>query len=110
MKSWFGFGKHISGSERKAMTDEIKRQIQEYDERHSSEIAAMVMWVLHEQFGYGVEELHKFHDAYMSHISSFSKRTDISSDDKFFVYTAYCKTRLGIDVAEWRKEYENGGI
>ena len=47
------FGCTLSAAEKKAMDLEIQRQLSEYDQRHLIEIDAIILWVLHDRFGFG---------------------------------------------------------
>ena len=71
------FGGAMSAAEKKAMDLEIQRQLAEYDRKHMVEIDAMILWVLHEQFGFGAKRL--------------------------WLCTQMLK-RIGVDVEQWHKE------
>ena len=47
------YGAILTAAEKKAMDLEIQRELAEYDRKHIAEIDATILWVLHEQFGFG---------------------------------------------------------
>ncbi len=56
-----GYGKEhravFTKNEQKAMYMEIQRQLAEYDKKHTDELESMILWVLHEEFGFGSKRL-----------------------------------------------------
>ena len=76
----------LSAGERQAMDMEIKRQCAEYDKRNATEIDAMVLWILHEEFGFGPERLRRY-----------------EMNDEAWLCTRKLK-EYGVDVEEWSKE------
>lgn len=54
----------MSAAEKKAMDLEIQRQLAEYDQKHLVEIDAMILWVLHERFGFGPKRLRQYYDSF----------------------------------------------
>lgn len=55
----------LSLGKRQAMDMEIKRQCAEYDKRNATEIDAMVLWILHEEFGFGPERYEINNEAWL---------------------------------------------
>lgn len=51
------YGAVLTAAEKKAMDLEIQRELAEYDRKHIAEIDATILWVLHEQFGFGAQRL-----------------------------------------------------
>ena len=51
------YGAILTAAEKKAMDLEIQRELAEYDRKHIAEIDATILWVLHEQFGFGAQRL-----------------------------------------------------
>lgn len=49
------YGAVLTAAEKKAMDLEIQRELAEYDRKHIAEIDATILWVLHEQFGFGAQ-------------------------------------------------------
>lgn len=47
------YGAVLTSAEKKAMNMEIERQLAEYTRKHEVELNAMILYVLHEQLGFG---------------------------------------------------------
>lgn len=82
------FGGTMSAAEKKAMDLEIQRQLAEYDRKHLIEIDAMILWVLHERFGFGPKRLRQY---------------QMDTGDDVWLCTQMLK-RIGVDVEQWHKE------
>ena len=68
------YGASFSHNEQKAIEMEIKNQLAEYDKNHAKELSAMVLWVLHTEFGFGEKRLKKFYDIYAESIEALINR------------------------------------
>lgn len=97
------FGGTMSAAEKKAMDLEIQRQLAEYDRKHLLEIDAMILWVLHEHFGFGSKRLRQYYDAFRSSINELVNRYQMDTEDDVWLCTQMLK-RIGVDVEEWHKE------
>ena len=99
-------GAHMTRAEEKAMNMEIQRQYAKYNEDNSSEVDAIILWILHEEFGFGEKRLKEFHTAFFREIRALSERYEFGDEDRdtrIFV----CRKKLleyGIDLAAWDKE------
>lgn len=104
------FGAVFTVNERKAMEAEIQRQMAEFDERNNLEISAMVLWVLHEEFGFGAKRLRRFFDAFGAELNALVKRYLMDGDleDKRPWLCTYKLKELGIDITKWEREDKNG--
>lgn len=51
------YGAVLTAAEKKAMNMEIERQLAEYTRKHEVELNAMILYVLHEQLGFGEQRL-----------------------------------------------------
>ena len=56
------YGAILTAAEKKAMDIEIQKELAEYDRKHIAEIDATILWVLHEQFGFGAQRLRTYYD------------------------------------------------
>lgn len=54
------FGVQFSAKEQKAIDAEILRQCAEYDKKNADEVDAVILWLLHEKFGFGKKRLRAF--------------------------------------------------
>lgn len=98
------FGSFLSKSESKAMDMEIQRQLAEYDKKHLMEIDAMILWILHEKFGFGPGRLKKFYDSFADSVWDLVKRYEMEDSDQIWLCTHKLE-EYGIDLEEWRKEH-----
>lgn len=97
------YGADLTAAERKAMNLEIQRQLIEFDKKHVTEIAALVLWVLHSQQGWGEKRLRRFLDGFSGEIDALLKRYKMDEEDKVWCCTFKLKEQ-GIDVAKWLDE------
>lgn len=65
----------------------------------------MILWVLHEQFGFSVNRLKKFHDSFSSSINDLLERYEMDATDNVWLCT-YTLKQIGVDVEQWKKEKE----
>jgi len=101
------YGANLTAAERKAMDLEIQRQLAEYDKNHEVEMAATILWVLHDTFGWGEMRLRRFLEAYhvglcalVDHYGMYDTGDDVG----------LCNHKLlekGIDVVRWGRELQN---
>ncbi len=92
----------MSSAERQAVKAEIKRQLAEYDTKHATEIDAMVLWILHDKFGFGAKRLRQFHDCFFTAMDELKERYEMENEE-IWLCTHKLKA-LGIDVDTWAKE------
>lgn len=97
------FGAVMSTAEKKAMDMEIQRQLAEYDRKHIREIDALVLWVLHEQLGFGNKRLKKFYDNFSRGIEALICRYEMEQGDDVWLCT-YKLKEIGCDLEKWEKE------
>lgn len=97
------YGASLTSAEKKAMTMEIQRQLAKYDSKHALEIVSMILWVLHEQFGFGPKRLKQFYDAFSPTVDDLIKRYEMEDSDQIWLCTQMLK-RYGIDIEDWYKD------
>lgn len=97
------YGADLSAAERKAMDKEIRRQLAEYDTKHKLELQAMILWQLHEQFGFGEKRLKRFYDNFDKAIDSLLNRYKLSDADSVWLCTLKLKD-IGVDIEKWDSE------
>ncbi len=95
----------MSAAEKKAMDLEIQRQLAEYDRKHLVEIDAMILWVLHERFGFGPKRLRQYYDSFRACTNELVERYQMDAGDDIWLCTQMLK-RIGVDVEQWHKEAE----
>ena len=88
------YGAVLTANERKALNMEIQRQLA----HKLDEVDATVLWVLHEEFGFGEKRLQRFYSRFfqeMNKLVSSSENPDMK---------AVCSEKLlkyGIDISDW---------
>ena len=97
------FGADLSANERKAMNMEIQRQLAEYTEKHRLEMDAMILWVLHAQFGWGPTRLRRFYDQFEKELDALLERYEMGEDDRLWLCT-YMLKQIGVDIEKWDRE------
>ncbi len=97
------FGASLSSAERKALDKEVKRQLAEYDRKNTLEIDAMVLWVLHEKFGFGRKRLRRFFDEFSDTMDHLIEWYEMDISDQSWLCTHKLK-EIGIDVERWNME------
>ena len=97
------YGASLTAAEKKAMDIEIQKQLVEYDRKHAAEIDAMILWVLHSEFGFGQERLRRFYNCFSASIDSLIKRYEMEDSDQIWLCTHMLKD-YGIDIDKWHKD------
>lgn len=97
------FGADMSAAERKAMNLEIQRQLAEYDRKHFAEMDALILWVFHEEFGFGAKRLRKYYDRFRASIDALVGSYEMETGDDIWLCTEMLK-HIGVDIEQWHKE------
>lgn len=91
--------------ERKAMNEEINRQLIEADRKYTNDFDAMVLYTLHTHLGFGKKRLRKFWEAFKTEHDKLIEYYQMPGEGAWLA--DYKLKEIGIDVAEWNKE-DNG--
>ena len=102
------YGAVLTSAEKKAMNMEIERQLAEYTRKHEVELNAMILYVLHEQLGFGEQRLRKFFDRFSVEIDALVKYYEMDDEDAEWLCTRKLLD-MGIDVEKWCDESRNIG-
>ena len=101
------YGAVFTAAERKAMNMEIHRQFAEISRSHSIEIDSIILWLLHEEFGFGEKRLRRFYDLFRPSVEDLADRYELCAndlkDDMAWICTHKLKD-IGIDLEQWEKE------
>lgn len=97
------YGSHLTAAEKKAMDIEIRRQLAEYDLKHANELDAMILWHLHEEFGFGPKRLKQFYDTFAVRLDELIKHYEMT-DSVLFQLVRTQPNHIGIDIEEWNKQ------
>lgn len=98
------FGAHLTRAEEKAMNMEIQRQLAAYNEKNADEIDAIILWFLHEEFGFGEKRLRRAHDRFIAGIRALNKRYEITDDEEQLWICTRMLLEDGIDIRRWNQE------
>lgn len=85
----------------KTLQIEARRQVYEARDKLFNDMDAVVLWSLHETFGFGADRLRRFYDEFKRQYSELQQHYELGNDTPFV-----CKERLkqiGVDVEEWDK-------
>ena len=93
----------VTSHEKRIMDSAIQKQIAEYDRKHAIEISALILWCLHEEFGFGLERLKRFYDCFDRDIKALVDRYELDNSDDIWLCTHKLK-EYGIDLEQWAKE------
>lgn len=96
------YGASLSEEETKAMNMEIQRQLASFERLHGIELEAMVLYSLHEIYGFGPKRLKEFHDHFAPSLQELLNRYEMEHSDQAWLCTRKLKDK-GIDIEEWNK-------
>jgi hypothetical protein len=89
-------------AQRKAMMDEINRQILEADAKYANDIDAMILYTLHVHLGFGKKRLRRFYEAFAEEHQRLVDHYQMPSD---VPWVCDCKLKeIGVDVKQWNEE------
>lgn len=94
--------RQMTSAEKKAMNDEINRQILEADKKYTNDVDAMILWTLHEHLGFGKKRLRRFYEAFVEIHQDLVDYYQMPDDGAWL-----CNRKLkdiGVDVEQWEKE------
>lgn len=97
------YGAGLSAAEKKAMDIEIRRQLSEYTKKHEQELAAVVLWELHAQLGFGNDRLKKFYDNFIPALDDLIKRYEMENGDEAWLCTQKLKD-YGFDISKMEED------
>ena len=96
-------GADLTAGEKKALEIEIRKELAEYDRKHTREVDAIILWLLHERFGFGPKRLKEVYDAFGEHVDALVNRYELNRADTIWLCTKKLK-EYGVDLEEWAKE------
>ena len=96
------FGAQLTAAEKKAMDIEIQKEIAEFNQKNETEIDAAILWVLHEQFGFGKKRLKRFYDHFIPAYRGLIERYEML-DEGAWICTRLLKD-IGVDMDALREE------
>lgn len=98
------FGATFTADEQKAIDIEVRRQLLEFDEQYTHDLDAMILYTLHNRYGWGVKRLKQFWDAFVEEHKALRDfyQMDEPGDNEWLVHKKL--KDIGVDVEEWYKE------
>lgn len=97
-------GADLNEKEKKALDIEIGKEFAKYNRNNANEVDATILWVLHDQFGFGHDRLKKFHAAFQPSLEELCKRYEMTDkDDELWLCTRKLLD-IGVDIEDWNKE------
>lgn len=97
------YGVSFSKKEQAAIDREISRQCAEFDRKNADEIDALILWLLHEHFGFGMKRLRRFYDLFRVEFDALCERYEMDKEDALWLCT-YKLKQYGLDIEDWNKE------
>ena len=99
------FGVELTAAERKAWEKEMTKTLAEWDSKHARELAATILWYLHEVEGYGEKRLRRVHRGFNEAIDGLLARYELDGEDDIWLCTTKLK-EAGFDIEAWDRELE----
>lgn len=97
MKSRLPVG--FNAKDRKALHEEIRRQCIEQTAQYEAELDVVVLYALHNIFGFGKERLERFYREMFKLRNEMKERYGTSEDDTMGDFAMYIKLKeIGVDV------------
>lgn len=97
------FGMTLNKKEQEFLEQEIQRQCADYNDKNAHEIDAILLWILHEDFGFGMKRLRKFYDAFFRELNALTERYEIDRKETVWLCT-YRLKEYGLDIEEWNRQ------
>jgi hypothetical protein len=96
-------GADLTAAEKRAMDIEIGKVFAEYDRKNTTEIDAIVLYLVAKHFEVDTEKLKEIYDDFISKIEALADRYELEDEDNPWLYTFLLKD-MGVDIDAWRKE------
>lgn len=97
------FGMSMTADERKAMQIELRKEIAEIDRKYSSDIDALMLYVLYSRYGWGKKRLFKLWTAFAEEHKKLCDKYEMDDpgDSEWLAHRELNK--IGVDVRKWEK-------
>ena len=98
------YGVELTAAEKKAMHEEINRQILEKDEKYKEDLDAMTLYVLMFRYGWRKKRLRRFWEAFLEAHLALRRHYEMNApgDGEWLAHRELRK--IGVDVHQWYKE------
>lgn len=92
----------MTSNERKAMMDEIKRQCVEINDQYLADLDAVILFILHDKYGFGPKRLRKFWEEVKLGVKELQEYYCMPDDAAWLA--KYKLKEIGVDIDAWEKE------
>lgn len=104
------FGKIVYGAsftkdEQKAIDMEVRRQLKDYDEKHSIELDAIRLWEIREATGWGPKKLAEAYKRMYMATTELLNRYEMEEEDSLWLCTRKLK-EIGVDIKAIRESID----
>ena len=97
------YGGDFTAAEKRAIAIEIQKELAEFNRNNMFEVDAIVLWILHDQYGFGPERLKRFYKEFNRYLEELINRYELETTDRIWICTKLLKD-YGIDLEEWDKD------
>lgn len=96
-------GVQFSKAEQRALIDAINQQIVEQDRQYEMDRDSSILWMLHQQFGFGPKKLYKAWKLMYADNKALQQKYEMSPDDGGWLCRRMLKD-YGVDLEAWYKD------
>lgn len=96
-------GADLTAAEKRAMDIEIGKEFAEYDRKNTTEIDAIVLFLVAKHFNADPEKLKEVYDDFIFQIEALADRYELEAEDNPWLCTQWLKD-IGVDIDAWRTE------
>ena len=96
-------GADLTAAEKRAMDIEIGKEFAEYDRKNTTEIDAIVLFLVAKHFDADPEKLKEVYSDFISQMEALADRYELEDEDNPWLCTQLLKG-MGVDIDAWRKE------
>lgn len=100
------YGGSFTSAEKKTLDIEIQKELAIHMKNIGHEIDAMILLVLHEEFGFGPVRLRRFYDSFKLRMDDLTNTYVMNECGDLSWLCRHKLKEYGIDVTEWSKEEE----
>lgn len=98
------FDVEFTKDEQAAINAEVRKQLSEHVQELRRNIAALVLWNIHTEYGAGKIRLRRFYDKFDKNIEELIKHYELDIGDEQFICRHLLKEHCGIDLVDWESK------
>ena len=88
---------------RREVLREVNKELSRATDRFYYDEVTIILWVLHQQFGFGKDRLKKFYVNYNEENQKLRDHYSASDKDLHYI-TSHLLKQIGVDIDGWEKE------